>query len=110
MIMITAQDSVGLSDPHNGVIKAWMQPDEPDNAQPRDYTTCTPIATIISNYNSYKVPTRRGRSTSLFGRGVGDTRWVGRGDCPGKTAMYGPATGPNTVYTQGASIAAFDDQ
>ena len=45
MFAITGQNEVGLKSLHGHVIKAWMQGDEPDNAQPLPlggYGTCIP--------------------------------------------------------------------
>ena len=85
-------------------IAAWLQPDEPDNAQANSsggYDPCIDPATIIAGYNTMKAndPTR---PVYLgLGRGVADTQWIGRGTCTGNTAMY-------AQYAKGADILGFD--
>jgi hypothetical protein len=85
-------------------IRAWLQPDEPDNAQANGtggYDPCIPPATIISGYDTMKKndPTR---PVYLgLGRGVAVTQWVGRGTCTGKTDMY-------PEYCKGGDIVGFD--
>ena len=85
-------------------ISAWLQPDEPDNAQANasgGYDPCIDPAVIIASYNTMKQndPTR---PVYLgLGRGVADTQWIGRGTCTGNTAMY-------VEYAKGADILGFD--
>ena len=104
-ILITEQDSVGLTNPNNGVIKAWeSEPNEPDNAQPNGkggYGPCVKPSTIVAEYHKIKEADPTRPVYIGFGRGVADTRWYGRGSCSGDTAMY-------REYAQGADIVAFD--
>jgi hypothetical protein len=85
-------------------IRGWLQPDEPDNAQPLSgggYGPCIAPATIIAGRDAM-IANDATRPVLLgLGRGVADTNWVGRGSCTGKTDMY-------AEYAKGADILAFD--
>lgn len=102
----TICDQGGVWQAHLGdkTIRAWLQPDEPDNAQANGsggYDPCIAPATIIAGYDTMKKndPTR---PVYLgLGRAVADTQWVGRGTCTGKTDMY-------PEYCKGADIVGFD--
>jgi len=104
-ILISEQDSVGLTNPDNGVIKAWeSQPDEPDDAQPNGeggYGPCVEPSTIIAEYHKLKEADPTRPVYIAFGRGVAEANWPGRGSCTGDTAMY-------REYAEGADIVAFD--
>jgi hypothetical protein len=63
MYAIIGQDSVGLPNKNDTtIIGWWMDPDEPDNAQPDDGGSGpdVPPSTLVIEYNSYKTadPTR----------------------------------------------------
>ena len=103
---IISQQSLGLASPYSAVIKGWLQPDEPDNAQPDangdgGYGPCIPPSTIVANYNAFKTADPTRPVFLGFGQGVANINWVGRGSCTGDTAMY-------AQYAQGADILAFD--
>jgi hypothetical protein len=90
-----------LDDP---VIIAWLQPDEPDNAQPDGkggWGPCMDPARIQANYQAWKKmdPTRP--VYMGLGQAVSFTDWVGRGVCRGKIEMY-------PEYIKGTDIASFD--
>ncbi len=102
--VITQQDSVGLTDPNNGVIKAWELPDEPDNAQPNGeggYGPCVAPSTLVAEYRQDKAADPSRPVYVNFGQGVANTGYTGRGSCTGDTAMY-------SEYAQGADIVSFD--
>jgi hypothetical protein len=85
-------------------IRAWLQPDEPDNAQANGsggYDPCIAPATIITGYETMKKNDSTRPVYLGLGRGVADTQWVGRGTCSGKTEMY-------PEYAKGADILGFD--
>jgi hypothetical protein len=93
MYAINDQDSVGLTDQYaSTVMKAWLQPDEPDNAQSNGsggYNPCIPVSTLQSNYNTWKAADSQHRPVMQgFGRGVADVNWGGRGTCTGNTQYY----------------------
>jgi hypothetical protein len=102
----TICDQSGVWQAHlaDKTIAAWLQPDEPDNAQANasgGYDPCIDPSVIVGGYNTMKKndPTR---PVYLgLGRGVADTQWVGRGTCTGNTAMY-------AEYAKGADILGFD--
>jgi hypothetical protein len=85
-------------------IRGWLQPDEPDNAQANGsggYDPCIPTATIVAGYGAM-IANDATRPVMLgLGRGVSDTKWVGRGTCSGHTEMY-------PEYAKGGDILAFD--
>ena len=93
-----------LGDHSASVISGWLQPDEPDDAQPLangGYGPCIDPAQIQRNYRQLKArdPTRP--VVLGLGRGVADAHWIGRGSCTGRTNMY-------PQYARGADILAFD--
>jgi hypothetical protein len=104
-VLITQQDSVGLSDPNNGIIKAWQsQPDEPDNAQPNGaggYGPCVEPSKMIAEYKQLKAADPSRPVYVNFGQGVANTGYIGRGSCTEDTAMY-------SEYARGADIVSFD--
>jgi hypothetical protein len=95
MYAIVGQDSVGLANIDDPTIVGWwMDPDEPDNAQPENGGYGPPVApsTLVSRYNSYKTadPTR-----PVFlglGQGVAYDGWEGRGNDPPAESAYVPAS------------------
>jgi hypothetical protein len=105
-VLITKQDSVGLGDPNNGIIKAWQSfPDEPDNAQPNGtggYGPCVEPSKMVAEYKQLKAADPSRPVYVNFGQGVANTSYIGRGEaCYGKTSMY-------PEYAQGADIVSFD--
>jgi hypothetical protein len=101
---ICDQGGVWKAHASDTTIRGWLQPDEPDNAQSNGsggYDPCIPPATIIAGYNTM-VANDATRPVMLgLGRGVSDTKWVGRGTCTGHTEMY-----PD--YAKGADMLAYD--
>ena len=104
MFAITGQNEVGLKSLHGHVIKAWMQGDEPDNAQPLPlggYGTCIPANEVARRTREMKTrdPTRPVMIN--FGQGVANEFWRGRGACNGDQTYYNSAI-------QGADIISYD--
>jgi hypothetical protein len=102
--VITSQRGFGLSHLNDTTIFAWLQMDEPDNAQPNGKNGYGPPVkpdTIISRYKRMKA---RDPSRPVYiglGMGVADPDWVGRGVDTHKTDMY-------PKYVQGADIVSYD--
>jgi hypothetical protein len=88
---INDQSSVGLNDSlGSNVMKAWIQQDEPDNAQDNGnggYDPCIATSNLQTTYNNWKAIDSRPVMLG-FGRGVADVNWVGRGTCTGNTQYY----------------------
>lgn len=105
MFAVVAQNDVGLTTRHPDVIRAWMQEDEPDNAQPMlfgmAHVTCVPANEVARRSREMKErdPTRPVMIN--FGQGVANEFWRGRGLCNGDQAYYNTAG-------QGADILSFD--
>lgn len=104
---VAAQNDIGLSSVNSHVIKAWLQQDEPDNAQPLPaggWGDCIMPEQIKANFATLRErdPTRP--VFLNFGQGVVNKRWVGRGDTCSKIdhdAYYSDAS-------RGADILSFD--
>jgi hypothetical protein len=104
MFAITEQNEIGLKSSNRDVIKGWMQPDEPDNAQPSalgGYGPCTPAIDVARRTQEIKARDATRPVTIIFGPGVADTSWKGRGACTGDLKYY-------DVAVQGADIISFD--
>ncbi|NIA21087.1 MAG: hypothetical protein GWP05_03740 [Anaerolineaceae bacterium] len=105
MPAICAQNSVGLNSSNNDVIIAWMQQDEPDNAQWNESTQSygPPVlpSEIVNRYNSMKANDATRPVFMNLGRGVAWDLWWGRG-----TRTNHPEDYPQ--YLEGCDIASFD--
>lgn len=105
MPLIAEQNAAALRSPHRSIIIGWLQPDEPDNAQPDGHGSWGPCVApdrVIASYKTLK-SVDPGRPVYLnFGRGVSDTGWTGRGPCTGKTTNYYPQA------IKGGDIVGFD--
>jgi hypothetical protein len=106
LYVVAEQNEVGLNSPHRGVIKGWMQADEPDNAQPLlpglgRFSPCIPAAEVARRSRAIKArdPTRP--VLINFGQGVATPAWYGRGTCTGDVSYY-------DVAMKGADIVSFD--
>jgi len=103
MPAFATQTTTGLTSRNSRVIEAWMQVDEPDDAQwnGKSYGPCIAPSVIRRRYLAMKArdPTRPVYLN--FGRGVAETGWVGRGPCLGRTGMY-------REYARGGDILSFD--
>ncbi|MCP3388890.1 hypothetical protein NLM27_08900 [Bradyrhizobium sp. CCGB12] len=105
MLAVAEQNDVGLNSPNRHVIKAWMQGDEPDNAQPLPllgwHVTCIPANKVARRTREMK--SRDGTRPVMinFGQGVTNEFWRGRGLCNGDQGYY-------NVAMQGADIVSYD--
>src|SRR5439155_26687514 len=106
MYVVAEQNEVALDSPNRGIIKGWMQADEPDNAQAPifglgRYSPCIPAAEVARRSRAIKArdPTRP--VLVNCGRGVADPSGHGRGTCTGDVKYY-------DVAIQGADIVSFD--
>jgi hypothetical protein len=95
---------IGLASRHRDRIGAWLQRDEPDNAQPAPaggWGPCVEPSVIVNEYRRFK-RSAPGRPVVVnFGPGAAFTTWWGRGPCTGKVGMY-------AQYAKGADILSFD--
>jgi GT2 family glycosyltransferase len=104
MYATATQNETALHSTNRGVIRAWLQADEPDNAQstgPGKWGACVPAAEVAGETRRL-----RGRDPTRpvminFGRGVADDGWWGRGPCTGDDRYY-------DIAAQGAGILSFD--
>jgi hypothetical protein len=96
MYAIIGQDSVGLANINNTtIIGWWMDPDEPDNAQPNadgGYGPPVAPATMVSRYNSYKAADGTRPIYLGLGQGVAYPNYEGRGSNPPPESGYVPAS------------------
>jgi len=103
MFAVAEQNDVGLTSVNRNVIRSWMQPDEPDNAQHSllGYGPCISAAEVSAKSHAIRLrdPTRP--ILINFGRGVADPFWPGRGRCTGDQEYYAAAA-------VGADILSFD--
>jgi hypothetical protein len=102
----TICDQSGVWQAHlaDKTIRAWLQPDEPDNAQANasgGYDPCIDPSVIVAGYDTMKTGDPSRPVYLGLGRGVADTQYIGRGTCTGKTDMY-------KDYAKGADILGFD--
>ena len=108
MRVVAHQNEYALTQLKDTLIYAWINGDEPDNAQ-RNRTTkkwdpCIDPADVIREYRRIK---KHDPSRPVYlnvGRGVAHTNWRGRGVCKGRTDMY-PVS--NNGYLKGCDIASF---
>jgi hypothetical protein len=104
MFAVTEQNDVGLKSPNRQVIKAWMHPDEPDNAQPIGsglYGSCIPAADVTRQTQEMKIQDPTRPVLINFGQGVANEFWRGRGPCNGDQSYY-------DLAIQGADILSYD--
>jgi hypothetical protein len=101
---ITEQNEIGLRSSNRHVITGWMQQDEPDNAQPSalgGYGRCIPAIDVARRTREIKARDASRPVTLIFGPGVADPPWTGRGACTGDMKYY-------DVAVEGAGIISFD--
>jgi hypothetical protein len=104
LFVVAEQSDLGLSFRHSKIIKAWMHPDEPDNAQKNALglsVTCVPPASVAKQTRLMKQRDSTRPIMINFGRGIADPTWPGRGTCTGDLDYYAEAS--NDV-----DIASFD--
>ena len=97
---ICRQNSVGLASANRAVIKGWMHPDEPDNAQ-NGTQDPVPTATILSGYQAMVTADATRPVFLNLGQGVASDAWYGRGNRTNHPEDY-------AQYAQGADILSFD--
>lgn len=98
--VISAQNAAGLGSPLAGVIKAWLQQDEPDNAQDNTEDPVPP-ATVVSTYKSMVAADPTRPVYVNLGQGVAADTWYGRGNRTNHPEDY-------PLYAQGGDILSFD--
>jgi len=104
MYVIAEQNDVGLKSVNRHVIKAWMQQDEPDNAQPIGlglYGTCIAATEVARRTQEIKAADPTRPVMINFGQGVANEFWRGRGKCNGDYKYY-------DVAVNGADILSYD--
>lgn len=102
MPLIVDQSDFAVAAPGSGIIKGWLQPDEPDNAQPLGgggYGPCIPPAALQRNYEQFKAKDPSRPVLLGFGRGVSDIEWRGRGSCTGDTDYYRQAASAGDILS-----------
>ena len=105
MPVMCAQNRVGLTSPHRGIIVGWTQQGEPDNARSRGrgkgYGPPVPPSEIRARYEEM---VRRDPTRPVYlglGQGVAWDGWVGRG-----VRSRHPEDYP--LYIRGCDIVSFD--
>jgi hypothetical protein len=104
MLLIVEQNEAALNSANGKIIRAWMQKDEPDNAQPLQgggYGPCIPAVQVLQRTREMK---RRDPTRPILlglGKGVADPRWTGRGSCTGDLDYY-------PIAMTEADLIAFD--
>ena len=104
MYVVAEQNDVGLKSVNGHVIKAWMQQDEPDNAQPIGlglYGTCIAATEVTRRTQVIKAADPTRPVMLNFGQGVANEFWQGRGKCNGDYGYY-------DVAINGADILSYD--
>ena len=106
LFVIAEQNEVGLTSPNRGVIKGWMQADEPDDAQPLlpglgRFSPCIPAAEVARRSRAIKARDATRPVLINFGQGVANPSWYGRGTCTGDVSYYEAAI-------KSADIVSFD--
>ena len=105
MYAACSQNATGLNSSNNDIIIAWMQQDEPDNAQWNEATQSydPPIlpSEIVNRYNTMKAADATRPVLLNLGQGVAWDGWWGRG-----TRTNHPEDYP--LYCEGTDIVSFD--
>jgi hypothetical protein len=86
MFAVAAQNDIGLRSVNRHLIKAWMQQDEPDNAQPIGlgfYGRCIPATQVVGRSRELKSKDPTRPVMINFGQGIANEYWKGRGPCNG---------------------------
>ena len=79
---VAEQSPAAMALPHAGVIRAWMQIDEPDNAQrlaAGGYGDCVQPDELLRRYEALKTADPTRPVLMNCGQGVANPAWVGRG-------------------------------
>lgn len=104
MYVICHQNETALNHPRNDLIIAWLQQDEPDNAQRAEdggWGPPVPPEEIVSRYETMRErdPTRPVHLN--LGQGVAWDGWIGRGERTNHPEDY-------PEYIKGCDIVSFD--
>ena len=109
MKVICHQNKFALQNLDEPLIYAWMQDDEPDNAQwneiTKKYDPCIDPEVIFNIFEDVKNNDPSRPVYLNLGRGVAVSNWVGRGVCSGNTDMYKIS---NNGYLKACDIASYD--
>ncbi|MDZ7370730.1 MAG: T9SS type A sorting domain-containing protein [candidate division KSB1 bacterium] len=97
---ICAQNTLGLTHFRNNVIIAWLQDDEPDNAQ-NGTQDPVPPSEVIRRYQDMKAADPTRPVYLNLGQGVACNEWYGRGNRTNHPEDY-------REYAKGADILSFD--
>lgn len=82
MFAVAEPSPEAMALPHVGVVRAWMQVDEPDNAQKQPaggYGDCLQPAELMRRYEAMRAADPSRPVLINFGQGVANPTWVGRG-------------------------------
>ncbi|MBO7743686.1 DUF4082 domain-containing protein [Paenibacillus sp. MWE-103] len=104
MKLILGQDATDRKFWPDSMIYAWMQSDEPDNAQSDGsggYGPPIQPDAVVQNYNRWKAADPTRPVFLNLGQGVAWKDWYGRGTDTGKQELY-------PEYAKGADIVSFD--
>ena len=100
MSLIVGQSAFAISAQGSSAIAGWLQPDEPDNAQPDGnggYGPCIAPGVLKKNYARYRANDPSRPVLLGFGRGVSDVWWIGRGSCTGDVSYYAQAASAGDI-------------
>lgn len=104
MFAVAPQNEVGLNSKNRSVIRGWLYPDEPDNAQPAGpgkWGPCIPAGDVARQIREMKARDSTRPVMINFGQGMVNGFWPGRGSCSGDHAYYG-------IAGKDAGILSFD--
>ena len=94
------QNPVGLTSTNRGLIDAWLQLDEPDNAQ-NGTEDPMPTAEVVSRYQTFVTADSTRPVFLNLGQGVASDLWYGRGHRTNHPEDY-------PEYARGGDILSFD--
>jgi hypothetical protein len=91
--MTTVCDGAGVWTAHlqDDVVRAWLSPVGPDNAQELpdgSYGPCMEPSAVVAEYQRLQQVDASRPVWLSFGRGAAIVDWEGRGSCTGRTDMY----------------------
>lgn len=104
MLVVASQNEVGLNSVYRGIIRGWLQDDEPDNAQPSRlgfHVSCVPANEVVRRTEEMKARDDTRPVMINFGQGLVNKYWWGRGLCTGDENYY-------SVAAREADILSFD--
>jgi hypothetical protein len=107
MHLIATQSPATLGLPNVGVIKAWLQADEPDNAQADGrggWGDCIEPDAVVRRYEELRAADPSRPVFLNFGQAVANPAWFGRGEKCGRI----PPKSYYAASAAGADIVSFD--